>query len=136
MKDWKTYTSKQGFSFQYPPIFEVDESDLFVNLYYKNQAKENVFLSFSRIIEGDIFDKDVIPKDINGIKVYTKNMPWPKDGWNSRDAVFKIDDKNFIVSHILSSNSIEGVEASAIQGKEEALFDKIISTISKVAISN
>ncbi len=136
MKDWKTYTSKQGFSFQYPPIFEVDESDLFINLYYKNQAKENVFLSFSKIIKGDVSDQDGTLKDVNGIKVYTKNMPWPKDGWNSRDAEFKINDKNFIASHILSTNSIEQVDATALQGKEEALFDKIISTMSVPKVAN
>ena len=47
-QDWQTFSSKKGFSFKYPAIFEVSEGEVFTNLYYKNQSKEKRNFCFER----------------------------------------------------------------------------------------
>lgn len=153
INQWETYTSeKYGFHFKHPSVFLVTEKDSFLNLVFKNQSQENVFLSIAKQPENNsepLATKDGKNLNSKGIAIKIENTPFA-EGWIDRNGSFKFRKDIFIASHILSVDipkmdeldgqnyateidkillSLEGEDIDELAKKEIKLFDTIIATI-------
>ncbi len=106
---WRNYmNTKYDFGFKYPDIFEVVENDRgFINLIYKGQSKNDVFMSFAPQ-EGKNNSCDVnskigakTEKRPFSFQIITQNVPF-SEGWIDHQACFIVYNTKFVASHILS----------------------------------
>lgn len=153
INQWKTYKSeKYGFHFKHPSIFLVTEKDSWLNLVFKNQPQENIFLSIAKQPKNDsepITTKNAKIFNSTGIATTVENVPFA-EGWIDRNGSFKFGKDIFIASHILSVDipkmdeldgqnyateidkillSLEDEDINELAKKEIKLFDTIIATI-------